>query len=139
VDAAYDFASRRVRKQVYAWNSAASAYQLSAGLRYFYRGWNLIGQLDEVTGTRISFMWGTDLSGSMQGAGGVGGLKAMLVHNGPLAGTYFYTPVLLGAYFPALQPPSITNSLPVMKVASSLAEGQVCAGDSPGFFGANSS
>jgi len=26
----------------------------------------------------------------MQGAGGVGGLKALIVHNGSLAGTYFY-------------------------------------------------
>jgi YD repeat-containing protein len=58
VDATYDFASRRVRKQVYAWNSGASAYQLSAGLRYFYHGRNLVGQLDEITGTRISFVWG---------------------------------------------------------------------------------
>ena len=37
-----------------------------------------------------SFVWGTDASGSMQGAGGVGGLLATRVHTGPNAGTYFY-------------------------------------------------
>src|SRR5206468_2180104 len=36
------------------------------------------------------FTWGTDLSGTMQGAGGVGGLVSMTVYLGTNAGTYFY-------------------------------------------------
>lgn len=91
LDATYDYQSRRVRKQVFAWNPGTGSYQLSTSLRFFYDGWNLVGQVDEVTGTRLSFVWGSDLSGSMQGAGGVGGLKALIVHNGSLAGTYFYS------------------------------------------------
>ena len=37
-----------------------------------------------------SYTWGLDLSGSMQGAGGVGGLLSLTVHSGSSAGTYFY-------------------------------------------------
>lgn len=37
-----------------------------------------------------SFRWGTDLSGTPQGAGGVGGLKAVTLHTGTNAGIYFY-------------------------------------------------
>ena len=90
IDCDYDYMSRRVRKQVFTWNPSTNNYHLSTSTRCFYDGWNLIGQVDEVTGTRLSFLWGTDLSGSLQGAGGVGGLKAMTVHNGASAGTYFY-------------------------------------------------
>lgn len=90
IDCDYDCMSRRVRKRTYAWNPSASDYQLTSSVRFFYDGWNLIGQVDEVTGARMSFLWGMDLSGSLQGAGGVGGLVAVTVHNGALAGTYFY-------------------------------------------------
>jgi RHS repeat-associated protein len=41
-----------------------------------YDGWNLIAILNPQSSILASFMWGTDLSGSMQGAGGVGGLLA---------------------------------------------------------------
>jgi len=34
---------------------------------------------------------GIDLSGSMQGAGGVGGLLSMMVYSSTNAGSYFYT------------------------------------------------
>ncbi len=85
----YDYQHRRVRKQVYRWNPGASQYLLSSSLRFLYDGWNLIGQVDEVTGMRMTFLWGADLSGSLQGAGGVGGLKAIVMHNGSLAGAYF--------------------------------------------------
>jgi RHS repeat-associated protein len=90
IDCTYDNQSRRIRKQVFTWNPSAIGYQLTTSLRFFYDAWNLVGQVDEVTGTRLSFVWGTDLSGTMQAAGGVGGLDALIVHNGSLAGTYFY-------------------------------------------------
>jgi hypothetical protein len=43
---------------------------------YLYEGWNRIA---EITGTTLqkTYSWGMDLSGSMQGAGGVGGLLAV--------------------------------------------------------------
>jgi RHS repeat-associated protein len=46
----------------------------SGGVRYFiYDDWNLIGEYNNGSLIR-SHIWGTDLSGSSQGAGGVGGL-----------------------------------------------------------------
>jgi RHS repeat-associated protein len=39
-----------------------------------YDGWNLIGTLNSQLSTLNSFVWGLDLSGSFQGAGGIGGL-----------------------------------------------------------------
>ena len=50
---------------------------------YLYDGWNRIAEY-ETNGTghtlKRSYLWGMDLSGSMQGAGGVGGLLSMTVH-----------------------------------------------------------
>jgi RHS repeat-associated protein len=37
-----------------------------------------------------SYLWGNDRSGTMGGAGGVGGLLAMRVHSGTNTGSYFY-------------------------------------------------
>jgi RHS repeat-associated protein len=56
---------------------------------YIYDGWNLI---TEYTGTTLakSYTWGMDLSGSMQGAGGVGGLLAVK------EGTFTYYPTYDG-------------------------------------------
>ncbi len=42
--------------------------------RFFYDGWNLLTELDASNARVRTFLWGSDLSGSMQGAGGVGGL-----------------------------------------------------------------
>lgn len=62
---AYDAYSRRISKDV-------------AGIttNFVYDGWNPIA---EYSGTTLSksYTWGMDLSGSMQGAGGVGGLLAV--------------------------------------------------------------
>jgi RHS repeat-associated protein len=88
IECSYDAMSRRVRKQLYRWTG--SLWTEVESLRFFYDGWNLIGQIDEATGVKLSFAWGIDLSGTPQGAGGVGGLLAMTVHNGTNAGTYFY-------------------------------------------------
>jgi RHS repeat-associated protein len=46
---------------------------------FVYDGWNLVHEVNALTnGTmhEVSYFWGKDLSGSMQGAGGVGGLLA---------------------------------------------------------------
>jgi RHS repeat-associated protein len=90
IDCDYDHLNRRIRKRIATWNTHSAGYRLKRSLRYFYDGWNLVGQTDEVTGQRLTFLWGADLSGTLQGAGGVGGLLAMTVHNGPEAGSYFY-------------------------------------------------
>ncbi len=47
---------------------------VTVATRYLYDGWNLLAEL-EATGAPVrTYVWGLDLSGGMQGAGGVGGL-----------------------------------------------------------------
>jgi RHS repeat-associated protein len=48
------------------------AYQYTNN--FLYDVWNLVAVLNPPSSLFKSFMWGSDLSGSMQGAGGVGGL-----------------------------------------------------------------
>jgi RHS repeat-associated protein len=45
-----------------------------------YDGWNLLAIVNPQSSIIQSFMWGLDLSGSMQGAGGVGGLLEVSYH-----------------------------------------------------------
>ena len=77
VIAAYDYDAfdRRVRKVT-----------PEAETTFVYDGWNLV--LEEVAHTngavdRIEYVWGKDLSGTLDGAGGVGGLL-YLKHNGAI-------------------------------------------------------
>ena len=65
----YDSHSRRITKNTGGTNTV-----------YVYDGWNPIA---EYVGSALtkSYTWGIDLSGSMQGAGGVGGLLAVAIHN----------------------------------------------------------
>jgi RHS repeat-associated protein len=58
---------------------------------YLYDGWNRIAEYEENgTGQELkrSYLWGMDLSGTMQGAGGVGGLLSMTVHDTTTATFY---------------------------------------------------
>ena len=73
----YDFAGRRVQKKVSTWNG--SAYVVASDTRFLYDGWNLLAELNGLAGNAVvhSYIWGLDVSGSMQGAGGVGGLLAI--------------------------------------------------------------
>ena len=76
VTCAYDAQSRRVRKTV------TSGSAVISNTAYLYDGWNLIAEYsltsDGNNGTTATLQaantWGIDLSGSRQGAGGVGGL-----------------------------------------------------------------
>jgi hypothetical protein len=46
--------------------------------KFVYDGWNLLADLNATNNAVIrSYVWGLDLSGSLQGAGGVGGLLAV--------------------------------------------------------------
>jgi len=71
----YDHQGRRIQKLVSTNNG--SAYVAQYTNRFVYDGWNLIATLNPQLATLSSFMWGLDLSGSEQGAGGVGGLLAV--------------------------------------------------------------
>ncbi|MCP4379005.1 MAG: RHS repeat protein, partial [bacterium] len=71
---AYDYTHRRISKQVYSDN--IDTWTLDSGSSFVYDGWNLIKEsttTDAGTSTEYS-VWGLDLSGSLQGAGGIGGL-----------------------------------------------------------------
>ena len=65
---------RRVWKQVYL--------PAEVTHKYYYNGWNPVierVQSDSGTTATVRYVWGKDLSGSLQGAGGVGGLLATQV------------------------------------------------------------
>jgi RHS repeat-associated protein len=73
---AYDSQGRRFSKKVYDWD--LSSFILTSEILYLYDGWNLIAELNAATSILItSYFWGADLSGTFQGAGGVGGLLAL--------------------------------------------------------------
>jgi|SRR6266850_1105788 len=65
---------RRVKKSVEDANGAG--YNMAVVTNFVYDGWNLLAELDGGNNNAVvcSYMWGPDLSGSLQGAGGVGGL-----------------------------------------------------------------
>ncbi|MCH8513557.1 MAG: RHS repeat-associated core domain-containing protein [Kiritimatiellae bacterium] len=70
IENTYDGQGRRVRKLVIDDGTPIEDH------RYFYDGWNLIFEYDEINALENTryYVWGLDLSQSLQGAGGVGGL-----------------------------------------------------------------
>jgi len=83
----YDARGRRIRKQV--WNNAAGNGSPTNDLRFVYDGWNLIGTLNSSLSLVNTYTWGLDVSGSLQGAGGVGGLLvASEILNGQIQNSY---------------------------------------------------
>ena len=72
LDFAYDSKGRRIQKIVSTNNG--SAYVAQSTNNFLYDGWNLVAELNPNNSLIRSYVWGTDLSGSQQGAGGVGGL-----------------------------------------------------------------
>jgi len=75
----YDAMGRRTSKKVYTYES--DVWSLTSDFCYFYDGWNMVSEiwndLSEMQSGTNHFVWGNDLSGSLQGAGGVGGLLCM--------------------------------------------------------------
>jgi RHS repeat-associated protein len=72
----YDSKWRRISKMVESWNGSTWAVALSN--KFVYDDWNLIAELNGTNNALIrSYTWGSDLSGTIQGAGGVGGLLAV--------------------------------------------------------------
>ncbi len=83
----YDHQSRRISKTTLTpdpFNSLTS--------NFTYDGWNLISEVadDQTTATTNIYVWGLDLSGTLQGAGGVGGLLSQTI----------ITPTTVSSYFP---------------------------------------
>ena len=83
----YDYLGRRVQKKVLN-NWTGISGTTVTHLKYVYDGHNLIAELNASTTTKTvlsTYVWGLDLSGTIQGAGGVGGL--LMVKEG--SKTYF--------------------------------------------------
>ena len=84
----YDDQSRRILKSVFEiTESGTNAIRQSS---FVYDGWNPIREriTDNGSLTTKYFCWGPDLSGTPQGAGGVGGLQAIIV-GGEIPATYY--------------------------------------------------
>jgi len=76
IDFEYDWQGRRIAKKV--WNNVTGTGTQKISERFLYDGWNLVSQLNASNNAVVrSYVWGSDLSGSLQGAGGVGGLLAV--------------------------------------------------------------
>jgi len=73
----YDWQGRRIAKRCY---DAGSNGNLISSQHYLYDGWNLIAVANATNGIQATYVWGQDLSGSLQGAGGVGGLLFVRDH-----------------------------------------------------------
>jgi RHS repeat-associated protein len=75
----YDHLGRRIGKTVYNWVSGDWNPTPLRQTKFVYDGWNLLAELDGMNNSALlrSYLWGFDLSGSLQGAGGVGGLLAV--------------------------------------------------------------
>ena len=83
VEFSYDWQGRRIRKLV-----KNSSLQVLSDTRFIYDGWNLVAELNSDLSLKTSYAWGLDLSGSIQGAGGVGGLL-FAVYYSPSTEVYF--------------------------------------------------
>jgi len=88
----YDHQGRRIRKQFYTHNG--SSWVLGSDIAFAYDGWNLVAELNAASSARIrTYHWGLDLSGTEQGAGGVGGLWLVTDHT---SGTVYHWPAYDG-------------------------------------------
>ena len=94
VEFAYDALSRRTGKRVYE-SVGGNSWVPVRTVKFAYEGWNLIAESsgtlntpagpEPVEGNPLrTYQWGVDLSGSRQGAGGVGGLLLITQHHSTL-------------------------------------------------------
>ena len=60
-------------------NWTGSAWSLVTSNKFVYDGWNLVAELNGTNGLVRSYLWGTDLSGTTRGAGGVGGFRLRIM------------------------------------------------------------
>lgn len=85
----YDHLGRRVRKTVFPWSGSNYSTTPSEDLQFVYDGWNLLAELNQTNKTVLrSYAWGSDLSGDMESAGGIGGLVMQRDHSG--AGSHHF-------------------------------------------------
>ena len=73
----YDYMSRRVQKKVDVWQT--DHWKPTGDTLFLYDGWNMIREwpVGGATSDAKYYVWGLDLSQTLQGAGGAGGLIAL--------------------------------------------------------------
>ena len=79
-ECAYDYRGRRVKRTEY--RRVGNNWSWVEDRDYVYDDWNLVYEHRDHTSegeTELSYFWGPDLSGTLQGAGGVGGLVAVSI------------------------------------------------------------
>ncbi len=96
----YDHAGRLVRRRIETimgrldfdngMGPSTGAVSPSWTTYFLYDGWNVIAEANGAQTILRKYAWGTDLSGSMQGAGGVGGLLMCTDNTGAQLATHFY-------------------------------------------------
>lgn len=60
----------------YTWSSYYSRWTVSGETRYVYHGMRVVQERNSSNLPKVSYTRGNDLSGSLEGAGGIGGLLA---------------------------------------------------------------
>ena len=84
VEFSYDAHGRRFERHVKVKSTPTGStvrgttWQETSHVRFWYDGWNLVAETDNSGTVQHQYVWGTDLSGTLQGAGGVGGLLAVV-------------------------------------------------------------
>ncbi|HPY31861.1 MAG TPA: RHS repeat-associated core domain-containing protein [Verrucomicrobiota bacterium] len=69
----FDGKGRRVRQTTY--NGSSGSYVATEDLKFLADGWRHLAELNATNNALVrSYVWGLDLSGTLAGAGGVGGL-----------------------------------------------------------------
>jgi uncharacterized protein RhaS with RHS repeats len=85
----YDGRKRlRIRRE-FVWSAAG--WTLQNEVRYVYDGNVVVQERDSNNVPAVTYTRGLDLSGSMQGAGGIGGLLARTVLGPPLAPSFYHS------------------------------------------------
>jgi len=88
---AYDAQGRRISKRVLLAEAGSTMFVLKQGIVFLYDGWNMVAEIDITqTEPRLlrSYEWGLDVSGPMEGAGGVGGLLVERFHSATSSSAY---------------------------------------------------
>jgi RHS repeat-associated protein len=82
VEWTYDGQGRRIRQTTY--DGSSGSYVVTEDLKLVHDGWRCLAELNSSFSLLHSFVWGLDLSGTMDGAGGVGGLLFVTRHASPI-------------------------------------------------------
>ncbi len=86
LDFSYDWMGRRTEKIVST--NSGSAWGAASTNRFVYDGWNLLGVFGPGFSALQSFTWGQDLSGTLDQAGGIGGLTLATFYPGTVTNCF---------------------------------------------------